>query len=172
RQAAFLNDNGELAVWRDRDGFFYFAGKKREINLARSEKPPVSYGWFGVDPGGRFCFAQVADDRTEIARVVNPGVPVATSRFVGRKLFAKNEKLYLFGNDLIYAKVTGKQKDIVCDVFQPAGARYALEEQIRIPRPSEAPSPYYVLDMDPLSDSVLISESWDTPLVGSWWLLF
>jgi hypothetical protein len=179
----FVNDSHEIAV-RTEDittGKVYFHGRPREINIVRFNagladgKPVLVPGTFGVEPSGQFYFVQTAFGRTELASVAEPGMTVASSPFVGRWLFLKNQRLYLFGYDppseLKNEMKNYAHRTIICHVFRRGSSQYQLEEEIRIRRPIQGPSPFNVVDADPWSDKVLLMDVRDYP-ARSQWLLF
>jgi hypothetical protein len=155
-----LNDSEQVVAWwydLSREGIHFRNGK-----IAKATRQPV------FDPGGRYCSYVTLDETShqasEIVSSDRADVSLATVKFLVRKLFVKDENLYVFGS-------SHQTENVLCSIFRVAGSRLLYSNDILIQRPSSAPSPFYVEDADPWSSNVLLTDVYDPPLRNSW-LLF
>jgi hypothetical protein len=168
---AYMNDKGEFVAWFDdidnrvihfRNGLF-----------RKSPMLGMTFSSFAVDPSGKYYFIKMESSLVEVASTDDPTRVLFYSKLDADKIFFKNDKVYLFARNYSNVKGPGdyEQHEIICQILRKAGAKFELEEEIHIPRPSPRPSPFYVIDFDPWSNNVLVVDVRDMPFsfLTSWY---
>ena len=153
---SYLNDSGQVVAWGDsvRVGFRLLNGV-----FVSTAWPDGGHGYFGVDPSGRFFFVAQGPRRTMVASIDAPGTALFESPFQGRWLFARGERLYLFGQIF---EDTSHEEVILGDIFEFMGGNWRRVRSLTIPRKGgRGPSPYYVADMDPAAERILAVDTRD-----------
>jgi len=160
---AFLDDTGRFVAWvKDtgkgytfRNGFFRATDWKGSTPL------------FRVDPSGQFYFATLGPQRTVVASVDEPELTLHEARFPCARLFYQRGRLYLFGQS---THGSSGPQDIPVEILGHDEQGWRLERALTLSRSRSFPSPFYVADMDPLSERVLIVDHRDLPFRGKLYL--
>ena len=165
-RAAFLNDAGKFVAWTD--------DFNKGINFADGSNLKLApFAAFGVDSGGGYYFTQSGSGPTEIYGISKPRTVLASVNFEARKIFVKNQRVYLFGSNRRNIRGPGDYEvfEVIGNIFNisPQGLKFEIE--LRIPRPSRpGASPFTVLDLDPYSDQMLLLDAFDDPFRSQFYL--
>jgi hypothetical protein len=140
---AYLNDEGQFVAWsKDFKIGVNFRGG------ARSTLPGLR--GFGVDPGGRYYFANHAGGPVDIGSVARPQQILAYSKLpFPQAIFASDEKLFLVGHG------PEGRSSIICETYEFRSGR-ALLADTRIIQDASV-----VLDMDVTDERLIIQGSRD-----------
>ena len=162
---AWFNDEHQAVAWHDQyEGLVYY-------NNGMSEK--ISFGpHSGPDPSGRYFIKSPIPSHhipmsvscsTEIYNIKRPDLPLAKIAVCGiRRIFFKDEKVLLFGNDYC-DQGNGKKSATTAHIFQMRRGEFIETEKVFINRPTESPAPFYVMDLSPWNDEVLFIDVYDFP---------
>jgi hypothetical protein len=159
---AYSGSSDQFVAWYNRfeDGIQFQSGDTIRL--------PLFWG-FGFDLSGEYFFKS-SEDISYISLVETPEQMVASVPFRIRRLFVKENKLFVFGDDPGY-RTTGLNGAVMCRIYKVQHSTLEVEKDFPIPRPKAGPSPFAVLDLDRWSDNVLLIDIRDFP-GRSKWVLF
>ena len=174
---AWLNDAHEVVVWAEfidnRVGtLVHFKNGMTEQLRFRVDAGP--------DPSGRFLIKRPSLQPppssswketcvTEIYLVSRPNEPLVRLGVCGiQAIFAQGDRVFLFSTDSS-KDFAHERDDIIAHMFrEESGTLIPVEERI-IRKPASVRARWYVREMCPWKDEVLIIEAYDVPFRSKWW---
>jgi hypothetical protein len=157
---SWFNDNHEAVAWRSKDNKVHF-----QNGVIRD--PP--FGMFWATPGGEYFLGENATSHVlELFSVENPDLLLAKVNALPGgllRVFFKDNRVYVFG----YEK-KGDDAPLNAFIFNKDGERFRETEKIEIPRPAKSPAPFYVEDLSPWEDEVLLRDVYDWPSRSKWYV--
>lgn len=156
---SWLDNNGNIIAWPDNS-------KQNAVKHLRGRAlPPI----MAMDPSGQYLISCFNDEYLAIASVAKPDIPLAKVKVFYTNylsLFAKGNKIYVFGRD----DSDGYGKSPKAFIYEKDGDQFILTNEFEIPREKEAPTRYLVEDMSPLGDELLLYDGHDFPLPSNWYI--
>jgi len=136
-----------------------------------ARRSPLPFGRISTDPTGYYFFVNIGDNETAVASTQDPSKALYIGLFSGQAIFSRAGAVYLFGQDRSWYRAHGTTRELICHVLSPGHGGLSLVRAVRIPRPGEpveVGSPFYVADMSPFSEMVILVDARDLPLWDRW----
>lgn len=159
----WFNDDHKPVLSFDKDRVYYIKGQSEKRSFSLDD---------GADPSGHYFIKTPIHSHdiplnvsciTEIYSIEKPDLPLAKLSVCGiQKIFLKDNKVILFGND--YISQENKIKDsTTAHIFQIKDEKLIEIEKVNIDSPEKSPAPFYVMDISPWNDEVLFIDVYDFP---------
>ncbi len=145
-KTSYLDDNEEFVAWIDdpQKGIRFRGGEQKDLDPFQK---------IGFDQGSVFFFVRT-EKGCEIYKTIDPQKVIASSSFFPDSIFYNKGEIYLFSGEI--RDPHSIQVGIICQIFLVNDQRLELHDEIHIPRPKASASMYYVEDVDPWSDNILL----------------
>jgi hypothetical protein len=157
RKSVWLDQKNQVVAWIKKGVLHYSTSsidQKPELMLSVKNKD-----------GGYFV-RSLPSRKVAIFSLESPDSPLAVADVPGTgllRIFSKGKKLYLFD----YKK---EDVPLMGYVFLKKGSALLKIEEIEIPRPHPSPVPFYVEDLSPWSDEILLIDGHDWPIMSKWYI--
>ena len=131
----------------------------------RLKRPQIPY-YATIDLSEKYFINQIGSNTTEVKSVQNPSLFLQLP-FVGDYIFLKGDCVYVFGRDSNKKESNRKIKksEIICYILKTQKAQLQIYQKIHIKWASKVSSSFYIKDLSPFSDDVLLYDRRDVPFL-------
>lgn len=164
RRPLWFNSANQVVAWIEEDRVHYASEitGTGEPQVANVDEPFGQYYLRDIQPKGR---PNVMVGTTAICSMKMPGVSLAELDLIGKRLFAKDERVVLFGNTH-----QEREKQVEIHLLERRGPKLVQLARQSVKRPSRSPSSFNVEDMSPWSEDVLFCDVYDFPSRSRWYV--
>ncbi len=151
-RVSYLGEDEKFIAWTNdlEKGVHFTDGSHLELSR---------FAPFQMDSSGAFFF-KTTPNGTEVRSTNAPSKMLLNSQYFADNIFYKGDQIYLMSSNII-KKSFSIQFEIVCQIYRREESQFKIFEEIHITRPTPGASPFWVEDMDPWSDNLLIRDVCD-----------
>ncbi len=152
----WLNHENKVVAWK-KDRVVHYSTPPYDKKQLMSSVKNANGGYFVMSiPHWRLAIFSLESQDSPLAITQLRGTGVL-------RIFSKGNKVYLF--DYIT-----KDGPLIGYVFLKQGSQLLKIEEIEIHRPYPSPAPFYVEDLSPWSDDILLVDVHDFPSISKWYI--
>lgn len=170
KRSVWFDNKHQVAAWLEGGKVYFSEGIRKDLTSQAHEDPNLSGKYFIKSASYSSDIPLRTLCKTVLYSIEKPDLPLVEVSACGiRDIFLKNGKIIFFAND--FDEQVNRIKDSpTAHVFKTKDNKLIEVEKIDIKRPKTSPAPFYVIDLSPWTNEVLLVEVYDWPSRSRWYV--